>query len=52
VVGQGFVQIVADVPSQGEAVGHHLHELSLASQVLKEKHKLEQNPLNTMPPLR
>jgi hypothetical protein len=40
VVGQRLAKVVADVPSQGEAVGYHLHELPLASQVLEEKHKL------------
>jgi hypothetical protein len=40
-IGQGFVEVVAEVPAQREAVGHDAHELALGAQVLKEHHKLE-----------
>jgi hypothetical protein len=41
VIRQGFVQIVAEVPANAEAVGHHPHELPLAAQILAEKDDLE-----------
>jgi hypothetical protein len=37
VIGQGFVQVVAEVPANAEAVGHDPHELPLAAQILAEK---------------
>jgi hypothetical protein len=51
-IGQGLAEVVPEVPTQQEAVSHDAHELALGAQVLEEHHKLEQNPLNTMPPLR
>ena len=51
-IGQGFVEVVSDVPSQGEAVGYHLHEPPLASEVLEEKDKLkleEDHRVNRVP---
>jgi hypothetical protein len=41
VVGQGLVEVVANIPPQGEAIGHHVHELPLAPQVLEEEDELE-----------
>ena len=35
------MQIVAQVPSQGKAVGDHPHELPLAPQILEEHDELE-----------
>jgi hypothetical protein len=41
VVGQGFVQIVAEVPPNREPVGGHAHELPLRVQALEEEDKLQ-----------
>src|SRR5215217_8232231 len=41
VIGQGFMQVVAEVPTNAEAVGHDPHELPLAAQILAEKDDLE-----------
>src|SRR5215211_4026879 len=41
VVGQGLVEIVAQIPADAKAVGHNGHQLPFASQSLKEKNKLE-----------
>jgi hypothetical protein len=41
VVGQGLVEVVAQVPSQGQAVCHRPHELALRAEVLEEHDQLE-----------
>src|SRR5918995_556019 len=41
VVGQGLVEIVAQIPADAKAVGHNGHQLPFASQSFKEKNKLE-----------
>jgi len=41
VVGQGFVEIVAEIPSHAEAVGTDVFQLSLGSNTLEEHDKLE-----------
>ena len=40
-VGQRLVQVVSEVPPQGEPVGHNLHQLPLGAQILEEKDQLE-----------
>ena len=40
-VGQRFVEIVAQVPTDTEAVSDDLHQLALGPQSFEEKHKLE-----------
>src|SRR5215207_6827027 len=41
VVGQGLVEVVSQVPADAKAVGDDGHQLTLASQSLEEKDKLE-----------
>src|SRR5215213_9349217 len=41
VVGQRFVEVVAEVPTQREAVGDYAHELTLRREVLEEHDELE-----------
>lgn len=38
---RGLEEIIPDVPSQGEPVGHDLHELPLGAQILEEKDQLQ-----------
>jgi len=38
VIGQGFEQVVAEVPAQGQAVRDHPHQLALGADVLEEHH--------------
>jgi hypothetical protein len=40
VIREAFVEVVAQVPPEGEAVCHHLHEPPLASEVFEETHEL------------
>ena len=40
-VGQGFEQVVAEVPAQGQAVRDHPHQLALGADVLEEHEELE-----------
>jgi hypothetical protein len=40
VIGQGLRQVVAEVPAQAEPVGHHLHQLPLGAESLKEEDQL------------
>ena len=34
-------EVVAQIPAQAQAVGHHPHELALGAQVLEEEDELE-----------
>ncbi len=40
-VGQGFEEVVAEVPPQGEPVGDHSHELTLRAEIFEEHHQLQ-----------
>ena len=40
-VGQGLVEVVAEVPTHGEAVGRDAHQFPLGAQPLEEHHELE-----------
>jgi hypothetical protein len=40
-VGQGFEEIIAEVPSAAQRVGRHFHEPALASKIFEEHHELE-----------
>ena len=52
VVGKRLLEIVAEIPAQGQARRDYPHQLALGADVLEEHEELEQNPLNTIPPLR
>jgi hypothetical protein len=41
VVGQRLVEVVAQVPSQREAIGYEPHQLALRADVLEEHHELQ-----------
>jgi hypothetical protein len=41
VVGQGFVEVVPDLPADAQMVGGHAHQLSLRAEPLEERSKLE-----------
>jgi hypothetical protein len=41
VVGQGFEQVVAEVPPQREPVGDDAHQLALAPEILEEHDELQ-----------
>jgi hypothetical protein len=41
VVRERLLQVVAQIPTQREAIGDHPHELALAPQILEEHHELE-----------
>ena len=40
-IGQGFEEVVAEVPAQGQAVGDDPHQLALGADVLEEHDELE-----------
>jgi len=52
VVGERLVEVVAQVPPHREAIRRDDHQLTLRAQTLEEQDELEQDSLNTMPPLR
>jgi hypothetical protein len=40
-VGQGFVEVLAQVPAQREAIGYKAHGLPFGAQILEEHHQLQ-----------
>ena len=41
VVGQRLGQVIAEIPAQAEPIGHHLHQLPLRAEALKEEDQLQ-----------